>query len=202
MSAAVRCTCPSCRGVYLVPDSLIGKEMKCPKCKNRVVARTIGGRTVLELAGVDGRATTTLHKPAPEPMTTEYTPPPEEMEVLDVKAAPKTRWWLWGAIAAGALMMVLCAGGIGIVGLWLARPAEEATPPAAAPPVPGMPGMKELEDLKKLQDMANPEDILKNTPKDAGKNPPANPPPGNPNSRPKAYGSLAFGGDFGKGGGA
>src|SRR5262245_20725106 len=33
--------------------------MTCPSCKRRVVVRSIGGRTKLELAGVDGAAATT-----------------------------------------------------------------------------------------------------------------------------------------------
>jgi hypothetical protein len=64
--------------------------------------------------------------------------------------------------------------------------------------MPGMPGAKELEDLKKLQDMANPEDILKNAPKDAGKKPPANP-PGNPPGS-KSGGPPPGGGGAGGGG--
>ena len=59
MSTAVRCTCPSCRGVYRVPEYAIGTEHKCPHCKRTVIISACGGQTVLELAGVDGGAATT-----------------------------------------------------------------------------------------------------------------------------------------------
>jgi hypothetical protein len=85
------------------------------------------------------------------------------------------------------------------------------SPNSLVPGVPGMSGIPGMEDVKNLQDMIkdldNPEEFLKNKPKDAGKNPPANPPPGKApppqagNPLPGAGGGPRPGGGPGAGGG-
>jgi hypothetical protein len=53
-----RCACPSCLASFKVPPDIVGKEVTCPRCSCRLVARSIGGKTTLALAGVDGAAAT------------------------------------------------------------------------------------------------------------------------------------------------
>lgn len=132
MSASVRSTCPACRSVYRVPDSMIGKEMTCPKCKAKIVAKAIGGSTILELAGVDGRTPTALHTPKPVPPTEEYAPE-EAAPSVRIEGRRPGRWSLssvpmWGTffILLGFFVAAVCWGGWSLYDRFYVQPRLDA----------------------------------------------------------------------------
>jgi len=53
-----RTACPSCKRVMLVPADVLGKMATCPGCGAVLTVKTMGNKTILALAGVDGDAPT------------------------------------------------------------------------------------------------------------------------------------------------
>ncbi len=57
---AVHYACPNCRHSFDVPPEIIGGQGVCPKCRALLKIKQMSGKTILELAEVDGHAKTTL----------------------------------------------------------------------------------------------------------------------------------------------
>lgn len=72
----VRFKCPKCQRIFSFPDVITGKAYRCQKCRTRFVAKTIGNKTILQLAGVSGDATTRV------------TPMPIESVAAELEALP------------------------------------------------------------------------------------------------------------------
>src|SRR5262245_50701407 len=102
-----RVKCPACLAVFrrqLAQQA--GKEMTCPGCKKRLVVCAVGGRTVLELADVDGRARTTLYRQKKESPKVEEVLPVLE-EVSESEDPPAKSRLIWLVLPATALVFSL-----------------------------------------------------------------------------------------------
>lgn len=62
----LKCRCPNCGWSYSVPADITGKQVRCQKCRVTLLAKAIGGKTVLVLAVVDGDAPTQKLAPTVE----------------------------------------------------------------------------------------------------------------------------------------
>lgn len=106
-----RCACPSCRWVFRIPDDMLGKRTKCSKCGVYLTIRAMGGKTALELAGVDGHARTTLERTERDDGAAASA---LDQDAALVSAGPAYKWNVWQITAflcwiAGALAVLIPA---------------------------------------------------------------------------------------------
>jgi hypothetical protein len=193
---------PELSGVVLSNETLVGDQagatpgkrvqfgLSCPpdgRFKNEEAAARQCYRVVCKALGRTGYLVE--HPKAPPLFSGGLTELTAWARTVRLRRRPKRKWvsrrMFWLIFLLLNILPLMCL-------------PKMLSPDSLVPGMPGMPGMEGIEDLKKLlKDVDNPEDFLKNIPKDAGKNPPANPPPGN--APPPKAGNPPPGGGGGPG---
>ncbi len=108
----LRLRCPDCRSAVLVPDALLGKKVRCPKCQSTFQAVEDIAAAVVPSASARREAR----------------PIPAVVQRKTAKAPPPRRGLVLGFAAVGFVFLLLSATLIATVIWWL-------RPPAAAPNV-------------------------------------------------------------------
>lgn len=112
-----RCACPACRRVMRVPDDMDGKRSRCPGCGAELVIRAMGGKTLLQIAGVAGDAPTLTRDEGVPAMSTPA-PHADKVQAQTRPAAQrrqaKGERWRWGGkVVALFVVLTVLVGGIG-----------------------------------------------------------------------------------------
>jgi predicted Zn finger-like uncharacterized protein len=106
--------CPSCNAVLRVPENLLGRSVKCPKCKTTFTAEA---EELSEPTGIVSEPTPTTRRPTLEPEEPEEETPADDEDEDRPRRRRRGQSYQEAKLAvAGPAIALMVVGGLGILG--------------------------------------------------------------------------------------